>query len=170
MVRGRVTATLLESVHDLKLAYEARYRDFQEFALEDKLTHLVDVGTELELSPTTRARVSNHFVHGAFESQEFDPGGEVAGSTDPFYRNQAGAIVAFDFSERLGADCTACHQLSESFASFPSCCSRAACRTPPPPHRLPRRRRCAPTSPCRSLGPRTSPAAPWSSCREERSR
>ncbi len=102
MVRGRVTATLLETVHDLKLAYEARYRDFQEFDLDDKLTHLFDVRSELELSPKARARVSNHFVHGAFEAQEFDPGGEIVASTDPFYRNYAGGVVALDFSERLG--------------------------------------------------------------------
>jgi hypothetical protein len=111
MVRGRVTATLLESVHDLKLAYEARYRDFQEFDLEDKLTHLVDVGSELELTPTTTARVSNHFVHGAFESQEFDPGGEITASTDPFYRNYTSGVVALDFSERFGAEVAASYNV-----------------------------------------------------------
>jgi hypothetical protein len=111
MVRGRVTATLLESVHDLKLVYEARYRDFQEFELEDQLTHLVDVSSELELTPTTRARVSNHFVRGAFEAHEFDPGGEVAVSTDPFYRNYATGVVAFDFSERLGAEVNASYNV-----------------------------------------------------------
>ncbi len=104
MVRGRVTATLLETVHDLKLAYEARYRDFQDFTLEDKLTHLVDLSSELELTPSTRARVGNHFVHGAFESQEFDPGGEVVGSIEPFYRNSTEAVLAFDFSDRFGAE------------------------------------------------------------------
>ncbi|HJS73125.1 MAG TPA: outer membrane beta-barrel protein, partial [Vicinamibacteria bacterium] len=111
MVRGRVTATLLESVHDLKLVYEARYRDFQEFELEDQLTHLVDVGSELELTPTTRARISNHFVRGAFEAHEFDPGGEVAVSTDPFYRNYASGVVAFDLSERLGAEVNASYNV-----------------------------------------------------------
>ena len=104
MVRGRVTATLLETVHDLKLAYEARYRDFKDFTLEDKLTHLVDVSSELELTPSTRARVGNHFVHGAFESQEFDPGGEIIASTDPFYRNYTDAVLAIDLSERFGAE------------------------------------------------------------------
>ncbi len=111
MVRGRVTATLLESVHDLKLAYEARYRDFQEFDLEDKLTHLMDVGSELELTPTTTARVSNHFVHGAFESQEFDPGGEISASTDRFYRNYTNGVVALDFSERFGAEVEASYNV-----------------------------------------------------------
>jgi len=104
MVRGRVTATLLETVHDLKLGYEARYRDFKDFTLEDKLTHLVDVSSELELTPSTRARVGNHFVHGAFESQEFDPGGEIVASTDPFYRNSTEAVLAIDLSERFGAE------------------------------------------------------------------
>jgi len=111
MVRGRVTATLLETVHDLKLAYEARYRDFKNFGLEDKLTHLVDLRSELELTPNTRARVGNHFVHGSFESQEFDPGGEVVASTDPFYRNYTDAVLALDFSERFGAEISANYNL-----------------------------------------------------------
>ena len=111
MVRGRVTATLLESMHDLKLVYEGRHRDFQEFDLEDKLTHLVDVSSELELTPNTRARISNHFVRGAFEANEFDPGGEVVASTDPFYRNYASGVVAFDLSERLGAEAHASYNV-----------------------------------------------------------
>ncbi len=113
MVRGRVTASLLETVHDLKLAYEGRYRDFQDFALEDKLTHLVDLRSELELTPNTRARLGNHFVHGSFESQEFDPGGEVVASTDPFYRNYTDAVLALDFSERFGAEISANYNLVE---------------------------------------------------------
>jgi len=113
MVRGRVTATLLETVHDLKLAYEARYRDFQDFTLEDKLTHLVDVRSELELTPNTKARVGNHFVHGSFEAQEFDPGGEVVASTDPFYRNSTEAVLALDLSERFGAEITGNYNVVE---------------------------------------------------------
>jgi hypothetical protein len=113
MVRGRVTATLLESDHDFKLGYEARYRDFQDFTLEDKLTHLVDVSTDLKLSPNTSVRVGNHFVHGSFESQEFDFGGEVAGSTDPFYRNLTEAVLALDFSERFGAEISGSYNVVE---------------------------------------------------------
>lgn len=117
MVRGRVTATLLETVHDLKLAYEARYRDFKDFTLEDKLTHLVDVSSELELTPSTRARVGNHFVHGAFESQEFDPGGEVVASTEPFYRNSTEAVLALDLSERFGAEISGTYNVVEFLAT-----------------------------------------------------
>ena len=107
MVRGRVTAALLESVHDLKLAYETRYRDFRNFTLEDKLTHIFDVRSDLELTPRTRARVGNHFVHGSFEAQEFDPGREVVASTDPFYRSYTDAVLAVELSERFGAEISA---------------------------------------------------------------
>ncbi len=113
MMRGRVTATLLETVHDLKLAYEARYRDFQDFTLEDKLTHLVDLRSGIELTPNTKARVGNHFVHGSFEAQEFDPGGEIVASTDPFYRNYTDAVLAIDFSERYGAEISANYNVVE---------------------------------------------------------
>ncbi len=113
MVRGRATATLLESAHDLKLTYEARYRDFQDFTLEEKLTQLVDLRSELELTPNTKARVSNHFLHGSFEAREFDPGGEVVASTDPFYRNYAEAVLALDLSERFGAEISANYNVVE---------------------------------------------------------
>jgi hypothetical protein len=104
LVRGRVVAALLDSAHDLKLAYEARYRDFQNFDLEEKLTQFVEVSSRLELTPTTAAEFSDHFVRGSFESQEFDPGGEVIASTDPFFRNYTTGLVSFDLSERLSAE------------------------------------------------------------------
>jgi hypothetical protein len=104
LVRARLNARLLESVHDVRLTYEARYRDYQNFDVEDKLTHFFDVSSNLEITPATSARVGNHFVHGSFESQEFDFGGEVVGSTDPFYRNATEAVLSFEFSERLGAE------------------------------------------------------------------
>jgi len=113
MVRGRVTATLLETVHDLRLAYEARYRDFKEFTLEDKLTHLVDLRSGIELTPSTKIRIGNHFVHGSFESQEFDPGGEVVASIDPFYRNFTDAVLALELSERFGAEISASYNVVE---------------------------------------------------------
>jgi hypothetical protein len=56
MVRGRVTATLLESVHDLKLGYEARYRDFRT-SPSGQAHPPGGRGSELELTPNTRARV-----------------------------------------------------------------------------------------------------------------
>jgi hypothetical protein len=113
MVRGRLTATLLESAHDLKFGYEARYRDFQDFTLEDKLTHLIDVSSEIEVTPSTSVKVGNHFVHGSFESQEFDFGGEIVGSTDPFYRNLTDATLALALSERFGAEISGNYNLVE---------------------------------------------------------
>jgi hypothetical protein len=104
LVRGRVVASLLDSVHDLKLTYEARYRDFKSFELDQKFTQFIELSSRLELTPTTSAEISNHFVRGSFESQEFDPGGEVVASTDPFFRNYTKGVFSFDFSERLGAE------------------------------------------------------------------
>jgi hypothetical protein len=104
LVRARVVASLLDSAHDLKLAYEGRYRDFKNFELDQKFTQFVELSTRLEVTPTTSAEISNHFVHGSFESQEFDPGGEVVASTDPFYRNYTNGVFSLHFSERLGAE------------------------------------------------------------------
>ncbi len=56
-------------------------------------------------------RISEHFVRGSFESREFDPGGEVVASTDPFYRTLTRGVFSFDFSERLGAELSGSHNV-----------------------------------------------------------
>ena len=55
-------------------------------------------------TPRSSIAFGNHFVHGAFESREFDPGGEIVASTDPFYRNRVEGIYAMELSERLGGE------------------------------------------------------------------
>ena len=106
LVRGRVTANLLDSAHRVKLTYEARYRDFENLELQERFTNLFDVETRIVTSPRSSIELQNHFVRGNFESQEFDPGGEVVASTDPFYRNFTRGVAGFDFSERLGVEMT----------------------------------------------------------------
>jgi hypothetical protein len=104
MVRGRVSAVLLDSVNELKLTYEARYRDFEQFQLEDQLTNVIDVDAKFITTPRSSISLGNHFVRGAFESREFDPGGEIATNADPFYRNNVEGIFALELSERLGGE------------------------------------------------------------------
>lgn len=104
MVRGRIVASLLDSVNELKIAYEGRYRDFETFTLEDRYTNVFDINTTIETSPRSSFALTNHFIHGSFESQEFDPGGEVVASTDPFYRNMTDGTFDMEISERLGAE------------------------------------------------------------------
>ena len=104
LARGRLVATLLESYNDLQFMYEGRYRDFDKFQLVDRYTHVFDVKASLVTSTRSNLVFTNHFIHGSFESQEFDPGGEVVANTDPFYRNVAEATYAMDVSERLGAE------------------------------------------------------------------
>jgi hypothetical protein len=113
MARGRIQASLLDSIHELRFAYEGRYRDFQNFTLEERYTQLFDFHTRLQVSPSTNATIKNHFVSGSFESQEFDPGGEVAASTDPFYRNLTSGIFGFELSERFGAEINASYNVVE---------------------------------------------------------
>jgi hypothetical protein len=113
MARGRIQATLLDSVHELKLAYEGRYRDFQSFTLEEKFTQVFDFHTKLQVSPSSTATIKNHFISGSFESQEFDPGGEVVASTDPFYRNVTQGNFGFELSERFGAEINASYNVVE---------------------------------------------------------
>jgi hypothetical protein len=111
LIRGRLGATLLDSEHELELAYEGRYRNFQDFTLEKRFTQFADLRSLLKVTPSTSVSIVNHFVYGAFESQEFDPGGEVVASTDPFYRNFTRAVVGFELSERFGAEVTGAYNL-----------------------------------------------------------
>lgn len=104
MVRGRVVAQLVDSEHELRIAYEGRFRNFERFELVDRYTNLVDVSTKIATTPRTSLSLDNHFVYGAFESQEFDPGGEIVANTDLFYRNRSAGTFALEFSERLGGE------------------------------------------------------------------
>jgi hypothetical protein len=113
LLRGRLGATLLDSEHELELAYEGRFRNFQNFELEKRFTQFADFRTRLQITPSTTAQISNHFVAGSFESQEFDPGGEVVASTDPFYRNFTRAVFGFELSERFGAEVQGAYNVVE---------------------------------------------------------
>ena len=104
LVRGRLAAVLLDSVNEFKISYAARYRDFEHFDLQDKFTNVVNVNAKLMTTPRSSITFGNHFVHGAFESYEFDPGGEIVANTDPFYRNHVEGIFALELSERLGGE------------------------------------------------------------------
>lgn len=106
MVRGRVAAILLDSLNELQVTYEARYRQFEVFELEEQFTNFFDVDAKFLTTPNTSVRIRNHFVQGAFESQEFDPGGEIVANTDPFFRNRTEATFALELSERLGGELT----------------------------------------------------------------
>ena len=104
LVRGRLAAVLLDSANEFKISYEARYRDFEHFDLQDKFTNLVNVNAKFMTTPRSSITFGNHFVHGAFENHEFDPGGEIVASTDLFYRNRVEGIYAMEFSQRLGGE------------------------------------------------------------------
>lgn len=104
MVRGRLAAVLLDSVNEFEVAYEARYRDFEQFELNDNFTNVIDVNAKFMTTPSSSIAFGNHYINGAFESQEFDPGGEIVANTDPFYRNKVSGIFALELSERLGGE------------------------------------------------------------------
>ena len=104
LVQWRVGASLLDSLNTLNFSYEGRYRDFKSFQLEQRTTNVFDIDTSIAPSPRSTFAIDNHFIHGSFENREFDPGGEVVGNTDSFYRNATNGTFSMDFSERLGAE------------------------------------------------------------------
>lgn len=104
LVRGRIEATLLESLNTLKFVYEGRYRDFERSELKQRYTQVIDINTSIAASPRSTFAINNHFVYGSLEDREIDPGGEVVGNKDLFYRNITDGTFSTDFSERLGAE------------------------------------------------------------------
>jgi hypothetical protein len=104
MLRGRVAFDLLESENTLKFIYEARFKDYKKFMLDDRLSHLIDLNSALNVTPRMTLQIRNHFARANTESAEFDPGREVAFSTEPFYRNVASGALQMDLSERVGVE------------------------------------------------------------------
>jgi|GEM_PF-6614051 len=104
LVTWRVGASLLDSLNTLNFTYEGRYRDFKSFELEHRYTNVFDISTSIAPSPRSTFAINNHLIHGSFENREFDPGGEVVGNTDSFYRNFTNGTFSMDLSERLGAE------------------------------------------------------------------
>ena len=101
-IRGRTAFELAESENSFKLVYEARYRNFQTFQLQSKLSHFLDLKSAFDLGPRLYVELGDHFVRGSFESEEIDPGHELALNTDPFMRNDGNAALTVEASGRLG--------------------------------------------------------------------
>ena len=104
LVSWRVGASLLDSLNTLNFTYEGRYRDFKSFQIEKRTTNVLDFNTSIAPSPRSTFAINNHFIAGSFESHEFDPGGEVVGNADSFYRNFTDGTFSMDVSERLGME------------------------------------------------------------------
>jgi len=104
LVSWRVGASLLDSLNTLNFSYEGRYRDFKSFQLEKRTTNVLDFNTSIAPSPRSTFAINNHFVVGSFENREFDPGGEVVGNADSFYRNFTDGTFSMDVSERLAVE------------------------------------------------------------------
>lgn len=102
LVRGRALFQLTDSDHALRLSYEARYRDFRNFLLVTKLSHFADVKGGFALTPRLYFDIDEHLVRGSFESEEIDPGRELALNLDPFVRSATQAALTMELSERLG--------------------------------------------------------------------
>jgi len=101
--RGIAAFELLQSDNTLNFAYQLRYRDFDKFQLlKESLSHGVDVGTGIHVSPRMTFTANNHFFRGSFETPEFDPGQEVFFNVEPFNRNQTEAGLVTELNERLG--------------------------------------------------------------------
>ncbi len=103
-IRARTVFDLLHSENVLRLVYELRYQKYGKFKLIDNFSHFFDFDTNIHLTPTKFLEIQNHLVKGSYESREFDPGGELAFSFDPFIRNLTRGAFRMDMSERLGLE------------------------------------------------------------------
>ncbi|MGH9461739.1 MAG: outer membrane beta-barrel protein [Vicinamibacteria bacterium] len=94
---------LIDSENTLDFAYQLRYRNFKEFdLLKENFSHGFDVRTNVPVSPRMQFDARNHFLHGTFETTEFDPGQEVFFNVEPFNHNLTEVGLTMDLNERLG--------------------------------------------------------------------
>lgn len=103
-IRARTVFDLLHSENTLRLAYELRYQKYGKFELIENFSHFFDFNTNIHLTPTLLLDLQNHLVKGSYESREFDPGGEIPFSFDPFIHNLTRGTLRMDMSERMGLE------------------------------------------------------------------
>jgi hypothetical protein len=90
-VQPRVGAELPVGNGRLYATYEARLRRGSAFSIVGETSHVLDAGFELPFGPSLALRGSEHYVRGALEANEVDPGGEYFFNLAPFTRNEIGA-------------------------------------------------------------------------------
>ncbi|MFV2071159.1 MAG: outer membrane beta-barrel protein [Thermoanaerobaculales bacterium] len=71
----------------LQFAYTPQYRQYKDYELEDKWTHIVDVLGAFEFASGLRLNAAYRYFIGNLETREVDPGGELIWGDRRFVKN-----------------------------------------------------------------------------------
>jgi hypothetical protein len=85
---------------DFRIAYNPVFRWITNFSQPSHISHFLNFDSRVELSDRIRFALRDHFARGIFETLEFDPGRELNFSASPYFRNDVGAEVGIDLSEK----------------------------------------------------------------------
>lgn len=85
-------------VRALRIAYEARLRRLTNGNWANGQT--LDFDSRLELTPTVRLALRDHFVRSALDAREYDPAGETYIEGDTFTRNDSAVRAEFTLNAR----------------------------------------------------------------------
>lgn len=85
---------------DFRISYNPVFRWYRNFNDPSHVSHFLNFDSRVEASDRLQFALRDHFARGTIESQEFDPGNELNFSSEPYIRNDVGAQVSFDVSEK----------------------------------------------------------------------
>jgi hypothetical protein len=86
----------------VRFSYTPQYRDYEEYSLEEKWSHFVDLSTVLESSSGLVFQAKYRYVDAALETSEVDPGGELFYGDQRFFKHYAKVGVDYWFTNRDG--------------------------------------------------------------------
>jgi hypothetical protein len=81
-----------------RLSYTPQYRDFDEFDLEENISHFLNFDTKLQFSTGTTITANEEYSKGVLEVETFDPGGEVVFGADTYVFNSAFINFGHEFA------------------------------------------------------------------------
>jgi hypothetical protein len=99
-VQPRVGGEMPLLTGELRVDYEARFRQAASFELVETTSHLTNVSFELPVGPRLVVRATEHFARGTLETTEVDPGREYFFGLARFSRNLADLGARFEMGAR----------------------------------------------------------------------
>ncbi len=85
---------------DFRISYNPVFRWYHNFNTPGHMSHFLNFDSRVEVSDRLRLALRDHLARGIIETNEFDPAHELNFANQPYWRNDIGAEIGFDLSEK----------------------------------------------------------------------
>ena len=85
-----------------RLLWVPQWRDYADNELEENFTHFLDLVGKFDTASGIETTIANHFVQGALEVQEIDPGQELVYGDEAFTKNETVFDLKYFFTPTDG--------------------------------------------------------------------